>query len=224
MTIAIGAEHLRLYFVLDLHAAGGRAEAIARAALRGGITCLQLRDKRGSGSGIAELARALRPSLLDAGVPLIVNDRVDLAWEVGADGVHLGQLDESVVSARTRYLKRTGRRLMVGVSVATVAEAQQAVADGASYLSVSPLLGTATKPNTVRPAGFDGLRAIRAACPHAAIVAIGGIGVHNAQRVVEAGADGVAFVSMVTAVRQPESSVRALCSELEKARVPELVQ
>lgn len=199
---------LSVYLVLDLERAGPRATAIAQQAIAGGVTCLQLRDKRGSMSEIERVATQLRPVLRQAEVPLIVNDRLDVALGVGADGVHVGQTDESVVDLRVRAARAGQPDFVVGVSVTTVKEGRAAIAAGAAYLSVSPVYGTASKPDAPAPAGLEGVRALRDAFPSVPLVVIGGIKAQHVAALRDAGADGIAFVSAATDAPSAQAAVR----------------
>jgi thiamine-phosphate pyrophosphorylase len=197
---------LRLYLVTDEALAGGRPLAAAvGAAVDGGVTCVQLRAKTASARRILAQARELLALLLPRGVPLIVNDRLDIALAAGAGGVHVGQDD--LPCAAVRRLAPPGFR--IGVSVSTVAEARAAEADGADYLGVSPVFDTPTKRDTPRAAGLEGLRRIRAAT-RLPLVAIGGIHAGNAAAVRAAGADGLAVVSAIMAAHDPAAAARQL--------------
>lgn len=200
---------LRLYLVTDEALAGGRPlAAVVGAAVDGGVTCVQLRAKTDSARRILEQARELLALLRPRGVPLIVNDRLDIALAAGADGVHVGQDD--LPGAAVRRLAPPGFR--IGVSVSTVAEACAAEADGADYLGVSPVFDTPTKRDTPRAAGLEGLRRIRAAT-RLPLVAIGGIHAGNAAAVRAAGADGLAVVSAIMSAPDPAAAARQLCPD-----------
>jgi len=197
---------------------------LSGAALRGGATIVQLRHKGEDFGLVAEVVEKVRHWIGQADIPLIVNDRLDVALELGAQGVHLGQSDMAVTAARAAA-DRAGRdAFLLGVSVTTVDQAKQAMDDGADYLSVSPLFGTATKPDLDPPAGLEGLRRIRAALPTVPLVAIGGIQVGRVPEVIEAGADGVAFISAMG--EHPEQEVRAIAGAVgqTKARLNQKVQ
>lgn len=203
-----------LYLVTDDALAGGRSvEWIVAEAVRGGVTCVQLREKHAEGRAYYERAMALRERLRPLGIPLIINDRLDIALAIGADGVHLGQGDLPCAEAR----RIAGPNLLIGISVSTVAEAQAAARDGADYLGISPIFDTPTKTDTPVATGLDGLRAIRAAVP-LPLVAIGGINAENAAEVLRAGADGIAVVSAIMAVADPRAAARALADVVARAR------
>jgi len=203
-----------LYLVTDDALAGGRSiEWIVAEAVAGGVTCVQLREKHAESRAYYERARALRERLRPLGIPLIINDRLDIALAAGADGVHLGQGDLPCVEAR----HIAGPNFLIGISVSTTAEAQAAARDGADYLGISPIFDTPTKTDTPPATGIDGLRAIRAAVS-LPLVAIGGIKAENAAAVVRAGADGIAVVSAIMAVADPRAAARALADVVARAR------
>jgi len=203
-----------LYLVTDDALAGGRSiEWIVAEAVAGGVTCVQLREKHAESRAYYERARALRERLRPLGIPLIINDRLDIALAAGADGVHLGQGDLPCVEAR----HIAGPNFLIGISVSTTAEAQAAARDGADYLGISPIFDTPTKTDTPPATGIDGLRAIRAAVS-LPLVAIGGIKAENAAAVVRAGADGIAVVSAIMAAADPRAAARALADVVARAR------
>ena len=210
----MGVVDYSLYLVTDRALARGRATAeIVRAAVAGGVTCVQVRDKDvGPREFIAE-ARAVQAALRGTGVPLIVNDRVDVALAVGADGVHLGQQDMAIADARR--LGPPG--WIIGVSAETVADAVRAEKEGADYIGVSPVFATPTKTDAAPPLGLSGLRHMRAATK-IPLVAIGGIHAGNARDVIRAGADGLAVVSAIVAAADPRAAAEALRRKIEAAR------
>jgi thiamine-phosphate pyrophosphorylase len=195
-----------LYLVTDRQLAAGRPlEGVVAAAVTGGCTVVQLREKEASTREMLALACRLRAVLAARGVPLLVNDRVDVALACGAAGVHLGQDDMPCREAR-RIL---GEEAVIGVSVSTVEEARRAEADGASYLGVGPVFATPTKTDAPPATGLAGLCAIRAAT-RLPIVAIGGIKATNAAQIVASGADGIAVVSAIVAAADPGAASREL--------------
>ena len=196
-----------LYLVTDAALAGPRGvAAVVQAAVAGGVTMVQWRDKDGDHGASLPAVQCLRDWLRTRQVAFIVNDSVDLALACAADGVHVGQGDLSCAQVR----RRVGPGLLIGVSVSTTAQALQAERDGADYLGVSPVFATPTKPDAPAAAGLDGLRAIRAAV-RLPLVAIGGLHAGNAAAVVAAGADGIAVVSAIMAAADPCAAAQALC-------------
>ena len=197
---------LRLYLVTDEGLAAGRSLAdIVRRAVAGGVTCVQLRAKTASSRVLLQQAMELIDVIRPLGVPLIVNDRLDIALAAGAAGVHVGQ--EDLPCDVVRRLVPPG--FCIGVSVSTLAEVRAAEAAGADYLGVSPVFDTPTKRDTPVATGLEGLRRIRAAT-RLPLVAIGGIHVDNAAAVRGAGADGLAVVSAIIAADDPTEAARQL--------------
>jgi thiamine-phosphate pyrophosphorylase len=203
-----------LMLVTDRRLAGGRPlEDIVEAAVRGGVTAVQLRDKESPTRESLELARRLLARLDRAGLPLIVNDRADIALAAGAAGVHLGQDDLPVREAR----RLLGPGAIIGLSVETPEQAAAAEAWDVSYLGVSPVYATPTKTDTKPPWGLDGIRRLRA-LTRRTLVAIGGIHAGNAADVLAAGADGLAVVSAICAAPDPEAAARRLREIVDAAR------
>ncbi|NCA82022.1 MAG: thiamine phosphate synthase [Opitutae bacterium] len=203
-----------LYLVTDRSLSRGRATVeIVRAAVAGGVTCVQLREKSCGTREFIEEARASVAVLRGAGVPLIVNDRVDVALAAGAAGVHLGQRDMALADARR--LGPPG--WIIGISAESVEDAIRAEREGADYIGVSPVFATPTKTDTAPPLGLEGLRAIRAVVK-IPLVAIGGIHTGNARDVIRAGADGLAVVSAIASADSPRAAAAALRREIAAAR------
>ena len=210
----MGAIDYSLYLVTDRALARGRASVeIVREAVAGGATCVQLREKNCGTREFLEEARAFQAALRGTGVPLVVNDRVDVALAVDADGVHLGQQDMALADARR--LGPPG--WIIGVSAECVEDAIRAEREGADYIGVSPVFATPTKIDTARPLGLEGLRQMRAAVK-IPLVAIGGIHAGNAREVIRAGADGLAVVSAIVSADAPREAARQLRREIEAAR------
>ena len=207
---------LTLYLVIGRDAAGGRPLGeVAAAAVAGGVTLVQLREKTAADGEVAALARELKAVLDPAGVPLIVNDRIEVALGAGAAGVHLGQDDLDAGRARARL----GPEGIIGVSAGTPEEAARVDPSLADYVGVGSVYATATKPDAGAPIGPEGLAALRATLP-LPVVGIGGIDADNAAAVIAAGADGVAVVSAICGAADPEAAARALRRVIESARRP----
>ena len=197
-----------LYLVTDRPLSRGRSTIeIIKSAIFGGITCVQLREKEASTREFISEARAIQPLLAAHGIPLIINDRVDVALAVGADGIHVGQSDMHIDDAR----KIVGGRMIIGVSAESVEDAVEAEKRGANYIGVSPVFATPTKTDTAPPLGLAGLAEIRRAVD-IPIVGIGGINKTNAASVTAAGADGVAVVSAVVSADDPGAATAGLKS------------
>jgi len=202
-------EQWRTYLVTQQSLSEGRStEEIVAAAIDGGIDAVQLREKGRSLDERYELGQRLRELTSEAGVDLIVNDRIDLAHAVGADGVHLGQSDLPVSTAR----ELLGPEAIVGASVATISEARLAAISGADYLGVGAVYGTDSKPDAETAEaglGVDELAKIVDAVT-IPVVAIGGVTPENAGGPIQAGATGVAVISAITAADDPETAARGL--------------
>lgn len=183
-----------VYLVTDEACLGGRdLITCVRQALEGGVTCVQYRAKDAAGGKMYIEALALKHLCDEFDVPLIINDRLEIAQAVWAAGVHLGQNDLPCGVAR----KILGADYIIGVSAHNVSEALQAVRDGASYLGCGAVFGTSTKAD-VTELGLDNLRAIRQAVD-IPIVGIGGVTAANYALVRQTGADGAAIVSGILA-------------------------
>lgn len=199
------AEMLRLYAVTDRAWVGKLTlPQQVEAALKGGATCVQLREKNLADSSILEEAREISALCKQYRVPFILNDNVALAAQCGADGVHLGQEDMDPAEAR-RIL---GPDAIIGVSAHNVAEAKAAVAAGADYLGCGAMFATTTKTN-VTALPKETLRAICAAVG-VPVVAIGGISKQNLLSLAHCGEAGVALVSAIFAAEDIEEECREL--------------
>ena len=200
-----------LYLVTDRTLSLGRSTVeVVRAAIRGGVSCVQLREKGCSTREFMDEARLLKALLAGTGVPLFINDRLDVALAAGADGVHLGQNDLPIADAR----RLVGNRMIIGISAESVADAIRAEAEGADYIGASPVFTTPTKTDTAPPLGLDGLRAIRRAV-QLPLVAIGGINADNAAQVLRAGADGLAVVSAIVSAPCPRTAAAVLRQRIQ---------
>ncbi|WP_049890921.1 thiamine phosphate synthase [Natrinema versiforme] len=206
----------RTYLVTQASLSADRSTPdIVRAAIDGGIDAVQLREKDTSARSRYELGLEVRELTAAAGVELIVNDRVDIARAIDADGVHVGQSDLSVAVARDLL----GPDAIVGCSASTVADARNAEAEGADYLGVGAVYGTSSKDvepdeNGVGPERIADI-ADAVSIP---IVGIGGITADNAAPVVDAGAAGVAAISEITAAPDPKGATEALARAAETTK------
>jgi thiamine-phosphate pyrophosphorylase len=198
-----------LYMLTDRRLAGARPlpEMVA-AAVRGGVTAVQLREKECATREFVELARALKTLLAPHSVPLIVNDRVDVALAACADGVHVGQADMDCRDVR----RLLGPYAVIGLSVENPEQALAAPQE-ADYLGAGPIFSTPTKTDAAPEWGLAGLAALRRVSERP-LVAIGGIHPDNAARVIACGADGIAVVSAICAARDPELAARTLRREI----------
>jgi thiamine-phosphate pyrophosphorylase len=202
---------VRLNAIVDPERANDRPLAeIARLVVAGGATLIQLRDKYGSTRRMIEEARAIKAAIAGSGVPLVVNDRVDVAIVAEADGVHVGQDDMRVEDAR----RLLGPKAIIGLSIKSVALANAAPADLLDYVGVGGVYATTSKDNPNPPIGPAGLAAIvaafRARKRGLPIVGIAGIDAGNAAPVIAAGADGVAVISALSMSGDPQAAAREL--------------
>ncbi len=196
----------RLYLVTDSSMVGERDVAdVVEQAVIGGVTVVQLREKTLGTYPFIELARRVKARLEPYGVPLIINDRIDVALAAQADGVHVGQSDVSCLEARDML----GADALVGLSVETLEQARAAEAWEVDYYGVSPIFSTPTKEDTGAPWGVEGLRTLRRETGRV-LVAIGGLKAGNAGEVMGAGADGIAVVSAICAADDPAEAAREL--------------
>ena len=203
-----------LMLVTDRVLSGGRsAEKIIEAAVSGGVTIVQLREKEATTREFVALGRRMAEILRPRRIPLIINDRVDVALAVLADGVHLGATDMNAVDARSIL----GPKAIIGLSVENEEQAVAADMLDVDYLGVSPIFPTPTKTDTGAAWGIEGLWRLRPLV-RKPLVAIGGVNTGNAARVLEAGADGLAVVSAICATPDPEAAARELRAILENNR------
>ncbi len=195
-----------LYLVTDRVLSRGRStREIVKAAVSGGVTCVQLREKDCSTREFIDEALALKALLAAKGIPLIINDRVDVALAVEADGVHLGQKDMPIDVAR----RIGGSSLAIGISAESIEDAVRAEEEGADYIGISPVFSTPTKTDTAPPLGLAGVTKIRELVD-IPIVGIGGINHKNTESVITAGADGIAVVSAIVSADDPRAASKRL--------------
>jgi len=208
-----GAVDLSLYLVIGPDDTRGRSMVdVALRAVEGGVTAIQLRVKHGPTRAFVEDARRLVAALRPIGIPLIVNDRVDVALAAGADGVHVGQDDLNPSDTR----RLIGPALTLGVSVSTLLEAERVDPAIVDYVGVGPVFATPTKPDAADPLGLSGTEGVCAALSVPA-VGIGGIDRSNAAAVRAAGAQGVAVVSAICWADDPAHAARELTLAMDPA-------
>jgi thiamine-phosphate pyrophosphorylase len=206
----------RTYLVTAADLSAGRSTPeIVAAALAGGVDVVQLREKPMSARERLQVGEELRALTREAGVPLIVNDRIDIATALDADGVHLGDDDLPIAVARDQL----GEDAIIGRSVSTVGAAQAAERAGADYLGVGAVFTTDSKQTDPDSShiGLDRVRAIDDAVD-IPFVGIGGVTTENAASVAAAGADGVAVISAITQAADPESATETLRTAVETGR------
>ncbi|MBY3366859.1 thiamine phosphate synthase [Rhizobium laguerreae] len=205
---------LSLYLVLDpdLCAGIGMVET-ARLAVAGGATMVQLRDKHAGTIRMIQTGRALKQALDGTGALLIVNDDVEAAIAIGADGLHIGQEDMDAMRARTMV----GPEMILGLSVESEALANAVDPDLVDYTGVGPVFATPTKADHKQPIGFDGLARLVKASPLPS-VAIGGLKADHVAQVFAAGAMGLAVVSAICGTPDPEAATRRIAAEIRRVR------
>lgn len=197
-----------LYLVTDRSFLKNRSlEETVLAAVAGGVSIVQLREKEVSSSEFFEIARRLKTVLEARKIPLIINDRLDIALAVGASGVHLGESDLPVAEAR----RIMGKDIAIGLSVGDEGRAREARALGANYVGVGPAFPTMTKLDAGEALGVERVRAI---CQSTSlpVVAIGGISVQNVKQLSGLGLAGVAVVSAIMGAEDPREAARDLRS------------
>ena len=201
----IDASRYRLCLVTDRDLGHGRPliEIVMRA-VAGGVTMVQLREKTATTRAFLDEARALKAVLADHGVPLIVNDRVDIALAVGADGVHVGQTDMPVAAVRAIV----GPAMTIGLSITDAEQIARADAAAADYLGIGPLHPQKTKLDAAAPLGLGGFAKLRRMTSKP-VLAIGGVKASDEPMLVEEGATGVAVVSAIMSAEDPEAAARA---------------
>ena len=202
---------LRIYLVTDSTLSLGRPlEWIVEEAVKGGATIVQLREKDCSTRDFLELAIKLREILHKYNVPLIINDRVDIALASDADGVHIGQSDMPYSVVR----KILGSDKIIGLSVENMEQAHEAESLDVDYIAVSPVFSTNTKKDTSEAMGLEGVKNVASFSKHP-IVGIGGMNKDTIKSVIEAGAKGVAIVSAIVSAESPQSATRQLFNLLK---------
>lgn len=201
---------LSLYYVLDLPASR-EPLYLAESAIEGGVTAIQLRGKRESAASLYQFAQQLQPLLQQKGVALIINDRLDVALAVGADGVHLGKDDLPLAEAR-----RLAPSLHIGISCYDdLQRARDAVEGHADYIAFGAFYVSESKPEAT-PVSIDILpQAKTLGCP---IVAIGGITPEKSEPLWRAGVDGVAVISAIQNAEAPDAAARSFRKVMQKAR------
>ncbi|KAA0757994.1 thiamine phosphate synthase [Bacillus sp. BF2-3] len=206
---------LQVYFIMGSNNCTRDPLVVLKEALDGGVTIFQFREKE-EGSLIGEdrvrFAKELQTLCKEYSVPFIVNDDVELAIELDADGVHVGQDDEGITSVR----EKMGDKI-IGVSAHTIEEARFAIENGADYLGVGPIFPTSTKKDTKAVQGTKGLAYFREQGITVPIVGIGGITIENTAAVIEAGADGVSVISAISLAESAYESTRKLAEEVKRS-------
>ncbi len=204
-----------LYFIADGALAGHRdLEKIIKGAIRGGVTAIQLREKNMGMRSFTAWAAAIKRITSDFHIPLIINDRVDAALAVGADGVHLGREDMPIRYAR----KLLGAGRIIGLSAHTLADAREAEEQGADYVGVGSVFPTSSKKNIRGILGIEGITAIRKKIK-LSMIAIGGIDTLNISSVMQTGVDGAAVISAIINSENPRQTCELFRSVIQKYKI-----
>ena len=210
--MALDPKKLSLYLITDPHLCVNIGlEQTVEAAVKGGVTMVQLRDKHASTEDRVALARRLKPICASHGVALVINDDVEAAQISNVDGVHIGQQDMCVALAR----QTIGADKIVGLSVETVSAAKKVSERLVDYVGISPVYATPTKPDHKQPIGFDGLKKICAASS-VYTVAVGGLKLNDCHDVLAAGANGMAVFSAICGQNDPYAASVAFAKSLAK--------
>lgn len=200
-----------LYLVTDPQLCGERGVvATVEAAVRGGVSAVQLRDKQASARELVHLSVALLSILKETGIPLLINDRLDVALAAGAGGVHLGQSDLDVTMAR----RLAGPNFLIGQTVSRAEEITEVHAlpiGTVDYLGIGPIFTTSTKENALNPLGLDAVTQLRRST-HLPCIGIGGITLENASSAWSTGLDGLAVVSAICTADDPKIAAEILRS------------
>lgn len=197
---------LSLYLVTDRGLSLGRSlTSVVEEAVKGGVTMVQLREKDCSSKEFYDLAIELKQILTPYNVPLIINDRLDIALACDAEGLHIGQSDLPYDIAR----KLLGKSKIIGLSVENIEDAIEANKLDVDYIGISPVFSTPTKTDTKQALGIEGVRAIASISKHPC-VGIGGININNAKEIIAAGANGVSVVSAIVSAENPQLAAKNL--------------
>lgn len=202
---------LSLYLVTDRSLALGRPlEQVVEEAVKGGVSMVQLREKDCSSLEFYKLALSLKRCLQAYKVPLIINDRLDIALACDAEGLHLGHSDLPPTIARKVF----GKNKIIGISVESIEDAIEANTLDVDYIGISPVFSTPTKTDTAAAIGLNGVRKITRVSKHPS-VGIGGINIHNAEAIIQAGANGIAVVSALMSAEDPYAAAEQLIKKVK---------
>jgi len=203
----------RLYVILDAGMLTEPAGETAQKLINAGVQLLQYRDKRASARELLSSSRTIAAAARAAKCTFFVNDRPDIAYLSGADGVHVGQEDLGVGQAR----EVVGPDRWVGVSTHNLQQFEQAAASSADYIAVGPIFPTSSKANPDPVVGVDFMRRVRTLTSKP-VVAIGGISIERAPEVIAAGADSVAVISGILKAQNPAAQAREYLEKLEAVK------
>lgn len=208
-------DRLSLIVITDPECGSRSVLDAVRQALSGGAPAIQIRAKDASAREMAELAKRVLDETRTAGALLFINDRVDVALAVGADGAHIGNDDLPLPAAR----RIAPPGFLLGRSVDGVEDAIRAASEGADYLGAGPVYATGSKADAGPVMGLEGIRRIRPAVGKVPVIGIGGIDAGNAGAVIEAGGDGVAVINAVMRAEDPRAATERLLAAVRRTRV-----
>jgi len=207
---------LSVYFIMGSNNTGGEPLTVIEQALKGGVTLFQFREKGEDALKAGDqkaFARQVQALCKQFNVPFIINDDVELALELDADGVHIGQDDDKAADVRARI----GDKIL-GVSAHTLEEVLKAEKDGADYIGAGPVYPTETKRDTKAVQGVSLIQEIRRQGIDIPVVGIGGITVENCVPVIEAGADGISVISAISKAADPKQAAKAFSEKVQAAK------
>ncbi len=205
---------LDFVLITDRKVCGKKLSGIIEQAIEGGVGTVQLREKDLSTSDLYSLAKEIRAITERKGANLIINDRVDIAIAVDADGVHLGWQSLEIDIVR----KMVGSDKLIGFSAHSLEEAERAENSGADYISISPIFNTVNKDYLIKPLGVGEIGKIKEQI-NIPVIALGGINENNVNKVLKNGADGIAVISAILLSDSPEQMVARICREMELSRI-----
>lgn len=209
---------LSLYLVTDRSLSLDRPlKSVIEAAVRGGVSMVQLREKDATTKEFYELAMNMKACLKPYNVPLIINDRLDIALACDAEGLHIGQSDMPYEVAR----RLMGKNKIIGLSVESIQDAKDANDLDVDYIGISPVFDTQTKTDTSKALGLDGIKEISRISRHPS-VGIGGININNVADIISAGADGISVVSAIMSAQDPMESARQLRNIVDRIKNKQL--
>ena len=202
---------LDFVLITDRKVCGKKLTDIIEQAIDGGVGTVQLREKDLSTGDLYSLAKEIREITERKGANLIINDRVDIATAVDADGVHLGWQSLEIDTVR----RMIGQDKIIGFSAHSLEEAKRAENSGADYISISPIFDTVNKDYFIEPLGVGEIGKIKAQI-NIPVIALGGINENNVSKVLKSGADGIAMISAILLSDSPGQAVKRICREMRK--------
>jgi len=211
-TMGDSIKGLDLVLITDRKVCGKKLTDIIEQAIDGGVGTVQLREKDLNTGDLFNLAKEIREITERKGANLIINDRVDIATAVDADGVHLGWQSLEIDTVR----RMIGQDKIIGFSAHSLEEAERAENSGADYISISPIFNTANKDYFIRPLGVGEIGKIKEHI-NIPVIALGGINENNIDKVLKNGADGIAVISAILLSDSPEQAVTRICREMRRS-------